>query len=51
MSTNQEPSATAEPGHFAAKLVELTDDVLFGDVWERPQLSKRDPSMITCASR
>lgn len=31
------------------KLAELTEDVLFGDVWERPQLSKRDRSLITCA--
>jgi hypothetical protein len=29
-------------GDFAPKLVELTDDVLFGDVWEREELSKRD---------
>jgi 4-carboxymuconolactone decarboxylase len=36
-------------GEFSPKLVELTDDVLFGDVWERPQLSKRDRSLITCA--
>ena len=35
---------------FAPKLVELTDDVLFGDVWERPGLSKRDRSLITCAA-
>ena len=35
---------------FAPKLVDLTEDVLFGDVWERPQLSKRDRSLITCAS-
>src|SRR5689334_24432439 len=35
---------------FAPKFVELTDDVLFGDVWERPQLSKRDRSLITCAA-
>ena len=34
-------------GDFAPKLVELTDDVLFGDVWERPGLSKRDRSLIT----
>lgn len=27
-------------GDFAPKLVELTDDVLFGDIWERPGLSK-----------
>jgi 4-carboxymuconolactone decarboxylase len=32
---------------LAPKLVELTDEVLFGDVWERPQLSKRDRSLIT----
>ena len=32
------------------KLVELTEDVLFGDVWERPGLSKRDRSLITCAA-
>jgi 4-carboxymuconolactone decarboxylase len=31
------------------KLAELTADVLFGDVWERPDLSKRDRSMITVA--
>ena len=37
-------------GDFAPKLVELTDDVLFGDVWERPALSKRDRSLITVAS-
>lgn len=35
---------------IAPKLIELTDDVLFGDVWERPGLSKRDRSMITVAS-
>ena len=34
----------------APKLVELTEKVLFGDVWERPGLSKRDRSLITCAA-
>ncbi|MCX4613947.1 carboxymuconolactone decarboxylase family protein [Streptomyces sp. RLB3-17] len=34
-------------GDFAPKLVELTDEVLFGDVWERPGLSPRDRSLIT----
>lgn len=34
-------------GDIAPKLAELTDDVLFGDVWERPGLSKRDRSLIT----
>ncbi len=33
-----------------AKLAELTDNVLFGDVWERPGLSKRDRSLITVAA-
>lgn len=37
-------------GDFAPKLVDLTEDVIFGDVWERPQLSKRDRSLITCAA-
>jgi 4-carboxymuconolactone decarboxylase len=37
-------------GDFAPKLVELTDDVLFGDIWERPGLSKRDRSLITVAA-
>ena len=31
------------------KLMEITDKVLFGDVWERPGLSKRDRSLITVA--
>ncbi len=35
---------------FAPKLMELTDDVLFGDIWERPGLSKRDRSLITVAT-
>ena len=45
MSTPKNPLAD-----FAPKLVEITEKVLFGDVWERPQLSKRDRSLITCAA-
>jgi 4-carboxymuconolactone decarboxylase len=37
-------------GDFAPKLVDLTDDVLFGDVWERADLAKRDRSLATVAS-
>ena len=37
-------------GDVAPKLAELTDDVLFGDVWERPGLPKRDRSLITVAA-
>lgn len=32
------------------RLAELTEDVLFGDIWERPGLSKRDRSLITVAA-
>lgn len=34
-------------GDIAPKLAELTDDVLYADVWERPQLSQRDRSLVT----
>jgi 4-carboxymuconolactone decarboxylase len=37
-------------GDIAPKFAELSDEVLFGDVWERPGLSKRDRSLITCAA-
>jgi 4-carboxymuconolactone decarboxylase len=48
---NQEPSGIKKMfGDFAPKLVELTDDVLFGDVWEGKELSKRDRSLITVAA-
>jgi 4-carboxymuconolactone decarboxylase len=32
------------------KLIELSERVLYGDVWERPGLSKRDRSLITVAA-
>ena len=35
---------------IAPKLAELGNTVLFGDIWERPQLSKRDRSLITCTA-
>jgi 4-carboxymuconolactone decarboxylase len=34
----------------AAKLADLTDDVLFADVWQRTELSPRDRSLITVAA-
>jgi 4-carboxymuconolactone decarboxylase len=37
-------------GDFAPKLAEITDNVLYGDVWERPELSKRDRSLVTVAA-
>jgi 4-carboxymuconolactone decarboxylase len=46
------PSNAAQQllGNFAPKLVQLTDEVLFDDVWERKELSKRDRSLITVAA-
>jgi 4-carboxymuconolactone decarboxylase len=35
---------------IAPKLVELAAEVVYGDVWERPGLSKRDRSLITVAT-
>jgi len=37
-------------GDIAPKLAAITDDVVFGDIWERPELSKRDRSLVTCAA-
>ena len=37
-------------GDVAPKLAALTDNLLFGDVWERPGLAKRDRSLITVAA-
>ena len=44
---NQEPTPAQKLlGDFAPTLVDLTDHVLFGEVWERKDLSKRDRSLI-----
>lgn len=37
-------------GDFAPNLADLTDRVLFGEVWEGPALSKRDRSLATVAA-
>jgi 4-carboxymuconolactone decarboxylase len=51
MSEPKEPSRAQQlVGDFAPKLAQLTDDVLFGDVWERAQLSPRDRSLATVAA-
>ncbi len=51
------PAANAQPsraqqlmGDIAPKLADLTDTVLFGDVWARPQLSRRDRSLVTVSA-
>ena len=43
-------SARDEVRPVAPKLIELSETVLYGDVWERPGLSKRDRSLITVAA-
>src|SRR6476619_4750713 len=47
---NELSTAQRLVGDIAPKLAELTDDVLFGDIWERPGLAKRDRSLITVAT-
>ncbi|MBI5722294.1 MAG: carboxymuconolactone decarboxylase family protein [Burkholderiales bacterium] len=51
------PHAEAQPtraqallGDVAPKLAQLTDEVLFGDVWARPGLSPRDRSLATVSA-
>ena len=43
-------SARSEARQVAPKLVDLSERVLYGDVWEREQLSKRDRSLVTVAA-
>ena len=46
-----QPSAARRTfGEFAPTFVDLTDDVLFGQVWARPQLTAKERSLITVAS-
>jgi 4-carboxymuconolactone decarboxylase len=37
-------------GDFAPALVHFTDDVLFGEVWKRTELSPKERSLITVAA-
>jgi len=51
MAEGKEPSgARKQFGEFAPALADFTDDVLFGQVWERRELSLRDRSLVTVAS-
>lgn len=50
MAKQSPPSNREKIRSVAPKLAELGEKVLFGDVWERPGLSKRDRSMITVAA-
>ncbi len=52
MTTKKKPSTAARDalGDFAPKLVDLTDRVLFDEVWARAELSPRDRSLVTCSA-
>ena len=51
MADDRKPSGAEKMfGDFAPGLVGFTDDVLFGQVWKRPQLSPRDRSLVTVAA-
>jgi 4-carboxymuconolactone decarboxylase len=48
---DKEPSGAQRLfGDFAPTLVRYTDDVLFGDVWKRTQLSAKERSLVTVAA-
>jgi 4-carboxymuconolactone decarboxylase len=47
---NQPSGAELMFGDFAPAFVELTDDVLFGQVWARPELSVKERSLVTVAA-
>ena len=49
MSDNATPMR-APWGDIAPRLTEISNDVLFDDIWQRPGLSPRDRSLITVAS-
>ncbi len=47
MADSDVKKATDEIKALAPDYAQLTQDVLFGDVWKRPPLSQRDKSLIT----
>ena len=48
--SDQSTSQSNPYSDIAPALGEYTNNVLFGEVWERPGLSKRDRSLITVAT-
>jgi 4-carboxymuconolactone decarboxylase len=37
-------------GDIAPDFADMTEEILFGNIWQRPGLSPRDRSMITCTA-
>ena len=50
MAQSQPSAASEQVRDIVPGLIDLSERVLFGEVWERPGLSKRDRSLITCAT-
>jgi 4-carboxymuconolactone decarboxylase len=50
MAQSQPSSARDQVRNIVPGLIDLSERVLFGEVWEGPGLSKRDRSLITCAT-
>jgi 4-carboxymuconolactone decarboxylase len=50
-NTRREPSGAEKMfGGFAPALVHFTDDVLFGEVWQRTDLTPKERSLVTVAA-
>jgi 4-carboxymuconolactone decarboxylase len=47
---NRPASARDAVRGVVPKMIEVTEQVIYGDVWERPGLSKRNRSLIVIAS-
>lgn len=50
MTQKKPPATIATVRDIVPKLAELTEKVVFGEVWSRPGMSPRDRSLITCAA-
>ena len=48
--TNNTANRKSPFGDIAPALGDYTDNVVFGDVWKRPQLSPRDRSLVTVST-
>lgn len=50
-ASGREPSGAEKMfGDFAPGLVHFTDDVLFGEVWKRTELTRKERSLVTVAA-
>ncbi len=47
MAITNEQKALDDMRAVAPEFAQLTEELLFGDIWKRPELSQRDKSLIT----